>query len=178
MSCRKNSLLNKSTCLYRWMYMCRYICPSVHRDMYIRLYRHMYMILCWCISDQRVYRYMYIYSTNICMSAYVYPHTWMVDTAVSKWGFRNYIYMYVYIYHHQHVVPPTRISLTSLANSPNRSSILAGLLGYILYPHRAAVCMFGLVVLLLLGYMWGSIGVHHLWGRPCFSSSVLHVWFI
>ena len=26
----------------------------------------------------------------------------------------------------------------------------------------AAVCMFELVVLLLLGQMWGSIGVHHL----------------
>ena len=30
-------------------------------------------------------------------------------------------------------------------------------------PHIAAVCMFSLVVLLLLSYMWGSIGVHHLW---------------
>ena len=29
-----------------------------------------------------------------------------------------------------------------------------------------------------LGHMWGSIGVHHLWARPCFSSSVLHVWFV
>ena len=27
-------------------------------------------------------------------------------------------------------------------------------------------------------HMWGSIGVHHLWARPCFSSSVLHVWFV
>ena len=27
--------------------------------------------------------------------------------------------------------------------------------------------------------IWGgSIGVHHLWARPCFSSSVLHVWSI
>ena len=37
------------------------------------------------------------------------------------------------------------------------------------------VCMFELVVLLLNGHMWGSIGVHHLWARPCFSCSVLHV---
>ena len=59
----------------------------------------------------------------------------------------------------------------SLATSPC-------LQGYIPYPHRAAVCMFELVVLLLLGNMWGSIGIHHLWARPCFSSSVLHVWFI
>ncbi len=25
---------------------------------------------------------------------------------------------------------------------------------------------------------WGSIRVHILWVRPCFSSSVLHVWFV
>ena len=27
-------------------------------------------------------------------------------------------------------------------------------------------------------YVWGSIRVHLLWVRPCFSSSVLHVWFV
>ena len=63
----------------------------------------------------------------------------------------------------------------SLATSPYRSSPLVGLQGYIPYPHIAAVCMFELVVLLLLGHMWGSIGVHHLWARLCFSSSVLLV---
>ena len=36
--------------------------------------------------------------------------------------------------------------------------------------------MFVLVVLLLHGHVWGSIRVHHLCVRPCFSSSVLHVW--
>ena len=66
----------------------------------------------------------------------------------------------------------------SLATPPYRSSLLAGLQGYIPYPHRAAVCMFKLVVLLLFGHVRGSIGVHHLWACPCFSSSVLHVWFI
>ena len=38
------------------------------------------------------------------------------------------------------------------------SSHLVGLQGYIPYPHIAAVCIFELVVLLLLGHMWGSIG--------------------
>ena len=47
----------------------------------------------------------------------------------------------------------------SLATSPNHSSPPAGLLGYIMCPHQAAVCKFRLVVLLLLGHMWGSIGV-------------------
>ena len=64
----------------------------------------------------------------------------------------------------------------SLATSPYHSSPLAGLQGCIPYLHIAAGCMFELVVLLLPGHMWGSIGVHHLWARPCFSSSDLHVW--
>ena len=64
----------------------------------------------------------------------------------------------------------------SLVSSHYRSSPLESLQGYIPYPHIAAVCMFELVVLLLPGHMWGSMGVHHLWARPCFSSSVLCVW--
>ena len=63
----------------------------------------------------------------------------------------------------------------SLATFPYHSSPLAGLQGYIPYTHIAAVCRFELVFLLLLGHMWGPIGVHPLWARPCFSSSVLHV---
>ena len=50
----------------------------------------------------------------------------------------------------------------SLATFPYLSSPPAGLLDYIPYLHIAAVCMFQLVVLLLLGHKWGSIGVHHL----------------
>ena len=66
----------------------------------------------------------------------------------------------LYIYHHHPSSPP------------------AGLQGYILCPHIVAVRKFELVVLLLHGHMWGSIGVHHLWTRPCFSSSVPRVWFV
>ena len=66
----------------------------------------------------------------------------------------------------------------SLATPPYRSSLLADPLGYIPYLHRAAVCKFKLVILLLFGHMTGSIGEHHLWARPCFFSNVLHVWFV
>ena len=61
----------------------------------------------------------------------------------------------------------------SLATFPYRSSPPAGLLGYILCPHIAAVCKFGLVVLLLLGHMWGSIGVRHelVFASPAVSGS-------
>ena len=57
-------------------------------------------------------------------------------------------------------------SWLSLATSPYHSSPLAGLQGYIPNPQIAAVCMFELGILLLLGYMWGSIGVLYLWARP------------
>ena len=65
----------------------------------------------------------------------------------------------------------------SLATPPYRSSLLAGPWGYISYTHRAAVCRFELVSLLLLGHVRGFIE-HHLCARPCFSRSVLHVWFV
>ena len=56
----------------------------------------------------------------------------------------------------------------SLATSPYHSSLLAGLPGYIPYPHIAAVCMFELVVLLLLRHMRG---VHR--NTSLMSSSLL-----
>ena len=84
-----------------------------------------------------------------------------------------YIYIIIIMSCRQHGYP-----WPSLATSPYHSSPPAGLLGYILCPHIAAVCKFGLVVLLLLGHMWGSIGVCHLRARPCFSSSVRRVWLV
>ena len=66
----------------------------------------------------------------------------------------------------------------SLATSPYHSSPPAGLQGYIPCPHIVAVCKFVLVVLLLHIHMWGSTGVHRLWARTCFSSSVPRVWFV
>ena len=65
---------------------------------------------------------------------------------------------------HQHRYP-----WPSLATPPYRSSLLAGPQGYTRYPHRATVCKFVLVALLLLGHAKGSTGVHHLWARPYFS---------
>ena len=66
----------------------------------------------------------------------------------------------------------------SLAISPYHSSPPAGLQGYIPCPHIAGVCKFVLVVPLLHIHEWGSTGVHRLWARSCFSSSVLRVWFV
>ena len=56
--------------------------------------------------------------------------------------------------YHQHGYP-----WPSPTTSPYHSSLLAGLQGYIPYPHIAAACMFELVILFLLGHMRRSIGV-------------------
>ena len=80
--------------------------------------------------------------------------------------------------HHHHVVPLAQISLT-LSRHPSLSfTLLAGLQGYIPYPHIAAECMFEVAVLTLPFHMWESTGVHHLWARPYFSSSVCLTWIV
>ena len=71
-----------------------------------------------------------------------------------------------------------RYSWPSLATPPYHLFLSADPQGYILYRHRAAVCRFKLDVLSLLVRVKGSTGVHHLWARPYFSSSILHVWFV
>ena len=81
-------------------------------------------------------------------------------------------------HHHHHVVRLARISLT-LSLHVSLSFIASGRSsGLHPYHHIAAVCMFELVVLLLIGHMRGSTGVHHLRSRPFFFSSVRHVWFV
>ena len=60
----------------------------------------------------------------------------------------------------------------SLAIPSYHPSLPVGLQGYILYQHRAAVRSFKLVILPLLVHVKGSTGVHHLWARPYFLSSV------
>ena len=99
-----------------------------------------------------------------------------ICASCETWFDEFHIYIYIYDYHH--VVPQARVSLTLCHHFSLSFTPPAGLQGYIPYPHIVAVSMFKMVVLLLLGHMWGSIGVHHLWARPCFSSSVLHVWFV
>ena len=88
-----------------------------------------------------------------------------------------YIYIYMCVCHPQ-VAPSARISLTLTRHPPYRPLLPTGLQGYILYRHRAGVCRFELVVPPLLGYVKGSTGIHHLWARPFFSSSIQHVWFV
>ena len=83
-----------------------------------------------------------------------------------------YIYIYIYIYIiiimscRQHGYP--WLSLSPLLPIIHRLWQVFRVTSCVL----TYVCKFELVVLLLLGHMWGSLGVHDLWARPCFSSSV------
>ena len=96
-----------------------------------------------------------------------------IRAASTIWWWWWYIYIIIIMSYWKYGYP-----WPSLASFPYRSSPQAGLLGNILYPHIIAECMFVLVILLLHSHVWGSIRVHHLWARPCFSSSVPHVWFV
>ena len=74
-------------------------------------------------------------------------------------------------FYYHHVAQSERISLTL---SPYRPLLQ----DYIPYRYRAAVCRFESIVQPLLVHVKGSTGVHYLWVRPYFSSSVPHVWFV
>ena len=80
---------------------------------------------------------------------------------------------------HHHFIIMSRHKLgyswPSLATPPYRTLLSTDPQGYIPYWHRAAVCRFELVVLLLLVHVRGSTGVHHLWARPYFFSSLPRV---
>ena len=75
---------------------------------------------------------------------------------------KSYI-LIIIILCHQHGYPRP-----FLATTPYRLSLQAGPQGYIPYPHRASVCRFKLVALLLLGH---ARGVH--WRTSFMSSSLL-----
>ena len=161
--------------------------------MYIHLHTHTHIYMCVCLCM----------SVSVCVYLYFGPQTWgsscrngfcwrfifvcflaedllnptvqLCDPSIC-YSFCGDIYtsiIIVILSYHQHRYP-----WPSLATPPSCSSPLAGSQGYIPYPHCAAVCRFELVALLLLGQVKGSIGVHHLWARPYFSGSVLHVWFV
>ena len=103
----------------------------------------------------------YIFSSSETFPFFVPP----LQTAYLWNNMRIFLFVLIHVYiiiiiimsYRQH-----RYLLPSLATPPYRSSLLAGLQGYIPYPHIAAVCRFELAVLLLLGHMWGSTGVRHL----------------
>ena len=137
---------------------CNWLCtPYPKWDIYICTHIHMHIcIYIYIYTHTHTYIYIYIYTR-------VYAHTHV----------HIYIYIYIIMSCHQHGYP-----WPSLTTPSFHSSFLAGSQGYIPYLHRAAVCRFELIALFSLSHVRGSIGAHHLWEYPWFSSSVLDVWFI
>ena len=85
---------------------------------------------------------------------------------------------YHHHHHHHHVVPLARISLI-LSRHFSLLFIASGRSSRLHPVSSHSCCMYvRLVVLLLFGHKWGSIRVHHLLARLCFSSSALHVWIV
>ena len=85
-------------------------------------------------------------------------------------------------HHHHHVVPQARISLT-FSRHFSLSYIASGRSSGLHPISSQSCCMYVCMYvrtgrLFLHGHIWGYIGVHHVWACPCFSSSVLHVWFV
>ena len=101
----------------------------------------------------RIYIYIYTY-------IYIYHHH-MIYIYISSDDIYIYRYMYIYHHHHHHIVPVALISLT-LSRLFFLSFIASGRSSGLHPIFSQNFCMFELVVLLLLGHMWGSIGVHHL----------------
>ena len=136
---------------------------------------HIYIYACVCVcvcADAHVcclhkreivtnYFWFYVYTIlSFYLSIYLYwTHTQTHTHTNTDTHTHTHTHTHIYIYHH-HVVPLHGYRWPSLATSPYYSAPLVGLQGYILCPHIAAVCMFELVVLLLLGHMWGSIYIY------------------
>ena len=81
-------------------------------------------------------------------------------------------------YNHHNVVPLARISLT-LSRHFSLSLIASGGSSGLHPVSSHSCCMYVRAGRPAFAWPYArSIGVHHLWARPCFSSSVLHVWFV
>ena len=81
-------------------------------------------------------------------------------------------------HHHHHVVPLARISLT-LSRHFALSSIASGRSSglHLVSSHSCWMYVRAGCPAFARPYV-GSLGVHHLWARPLFSSSVLHMWLV
>ena len=122
----------------------------------------------WLVLECMIKLHSSCIAVYYCLRGYLRVYVWCNCVMLSERDLEIYL-----CGHHQHGYP-----WPFLTTSPYHSSLSAAPQGYTPYPHRAAVCRFELVTLLSLGHVKGSTGVHHLWARPYFSSSVLHVWFI
>ena len=135
-----------------------YYLPSIHKNNKIICVREVLNIFRWFSSYEIITLRVGCWSSSFGWG----PHCYSLDISL----------IIIIISRHQH-----RNTWPSPATPPYRPLLPTWPQCYILYRHRAAVCRFELVVLPLLVHLRESTRVHHLWSRPYFSSSVLHVWF-
>ena len=135
-----------------------------------------------CREYNNIYIYIYIYGgrrahyvgSTTCTELNGFNHYYVTLTIQFRDTIKKFqVLLIIIMSRHQHGYP-----WSSLATTPYRPSLSAGLQGYIPYRHRAAICRFELIALPLLGHVKGSTRVHHLWARLNFSSNVPHVRFI
>ena len=110
------------------------------------------------------------------LSIYFY-HTVRFTTNLSF----QYIYIYIYIY--TYISSSCHDTSTDIPDPLSPLLPIAHRIWQVLratfrIPTELLYVGSKLVALLLLSHVRGSIGEYHLWARPCFSSSVLHVWFV
>ena len=145
---------------------------------------------CFCSAICGVHRSTSLMSSSLLLQpcpACLVRLTWIVFVMGGRWQYRMHdldanktagetIYIYIYIYHL--VVSPARVYLT-LSRQFSRSFIASGESSGLHPVSSQSCCMYVRTgrPAFVPPYV-GSIGVHQLWAHPCFSSRVLHVWFV
>ena len=117
-------------------------------------------------SDSIKRQYSFVNGQHVLAPFHTFIYIAMINRECSSLSLSLYIYIYIIIIIimscRQHGYP-----WPSLATSPNCSSLLAGLLGYIPYPHIAPVC----IRAGRLAFARAYVGVH--WSTSLMSSSLL-----
>ena len=167
--------IGRSFNLYLYMYISQSISVNSYLSIYLSVCRSFNLYVQFSFS---IYLSIYLSIMNIYIYIYIYIYITSFLSISIYISISSHLSIYLYHhYHHHHVVPLARIYLT-LSHHFSQSFIASGWSSGQHPVPSAAECMFKLFVLLLPGHMRGSIRVPHLWARPCFSSSVLHVWFV
>ena len=148
-----------SICSYLSIYLSIYLSQSVRINLSLFVSIYLYISVCSYLS---IYLSLFV-SISVCSYLSIYLSK-LIFTGLS-WNHHHH--------HHHHVVPLARISLT-LSRHFSLSFIASGR-SSVLHPVSShSCCMY--VRAGRPAFAWpyaGSIGVHHWWARPCFSSSVL-----
>ena len=110
--------------------------------------------------------------THICIYIYIYIYVYIYLCIYI------YIYIYIYVYIIIIIMPPARISL-ALSRNFSLSFIASGGSSRLHPVSSHSCCIYVRASHPAFAWLYeGSIGVHHWWVRPCFSSSVLRVLFV